>query len=255
MSASGLLINEYGVALGLSSDDPELLERVIPWVFLPGWAVHPLAGEVETIALRSPTPGDPMFRATFGEEQTSARIEEEFAEAVGRMLHLRLATLSPLVFVHAGVVVAGSSAIVLPGRSFGGKSTLVKALVEQGAHYYSDEYAVLDEEGWVYPFPRPLMLRQPERHSLRLASTGPARSRVGLVASILHRPGARLELREMTAGECSLAMFSNTVSARRLGARALEVLARVAGQASVRLAGLRGEAQEAASELLARQQV
>jgi hypothetical protein len=36
---------------------------------------------------------------------------------------------------------------VLPGRSFAGKTTLVAALVQVGAEYWSDEYPVLDAEG------------------------------------------------------------------------------------------------------------
>ena len=36
-------------------------------------------------------------------------------------------------------------AIVIPGRTFSGKSTLVAELVRAGATYYSDEYAVEDE--------------------------------------------------------------------------------------------------------------
>jgi hypothetical protein len=54
------------------------------------------------------------------------------------------------VFVHAGVVGVGERAIVLPGRSFAGKTTLVAALVRAGAEYWSDEYAVLDADGLVH---------------------------------------------------------------------------------------------------------
>src|SRR5205814_290720 len=63
------------------------------------------------------------------------------------------------VFVHAGVVAARGGAIVIPGRTFTGKSTLVAALVEAGAAYYSDEYAVLDERGRVHPFAKPISIR------------------------------------------------------------------------------------------------
>ena len=56
------------------------------------------------------------------------------------------------IFIHAGVVGWQGRAIVIPGRSFSGKSTLVAALLQAGATYYSDEFAVLDGRGYVHPF-------------------------------------------------------------------------------------------------------
>ena len=65
-----------------------------------------------------------------------------------------------LLFVHAGVVGWRGRAIVLPGRTHAGKSTLVAALVRAGASYYSDEYALVDGDGRVRPYPRALSLRR-----------------------------------------------------------------------------------------------
>jgi len=47
-------------------------------------------------------------------------------------------------------------AILLPGRSLSGKTTLVRELLRRGATYYSDEFAVVDDFGNIHPFPRPL---------------------------------------------------------------------------------------------------
>src|SRR5262252_9289207 len=44
------------------------------------------------------------------------------------------------VFVHAGVVAWRNAAMVVPGTSHAGKSTLIAELVRCGARYYSDEY-------------------------------------------------------------------------------------------------------------------
>lgn len=63
------------------------------------------------------------------------------------------------VFIHAGVVGWNERAIVIPGSSFAGKTTLVVELVKRGAVYFSDEYAVLDEQGLVYPYPKKLSIR------------------------------------------------------------------------------------------------
>ena len=63
------------------------------------------------------------------------------------------------VFLHAGVIGWQGKAIIIPGRSFAGKTTLVAALLKKGAQYYSDEYAVLDADGCVEPFPKWLSMR------------------------------------------------------------------------------------------------
>ena len=57
-------------------------------------------------------------------------------------------------FVHAGVVGWNNQAVLIPGMSFSGKTTLVSKLVQAGAKYYSDEYAVIDEHGLHVPHPR-----------------------------------------------------------------------------------------------------
>lgn len=63
------------------------------------------------------------------------------------------------VFAHAGVVGWKGRAIVIPGRSFSGKTSLTAALVKKGAEYLSDEYAVFDEAGFVHPFLKTLSVR------------------------------------------------------------------------------------------------
>ena len=59
-------------------------------------------------------------------------------------------------FVHTGVVSFCGHAIMLPGYSFAGKTTLVAEVVRAVALYYSDEYAVLDRDRFAHPYPRPL---------------------------------------------------------------------------------------------------
>ena len=82
---------------------------------------------------------------------------------------------SPWLFVHAGVVGCEAGAIVIPGRSMTGKTSLVAALVKAGATYYSDEYAVFDWHGHVHAFPKPLHLRtgpQGEPEKIDVAELG-----------------------------------------------------------------------------------
>jgi hypothetical protein len=77
------------------------------------------------------------------------------------------------VFIHAGVIGWHGEAILFPGRSRTGKSTVIRELLGRGAVYYSDEFAVVDAEGLVHPFARPLSLRLPSgRISLHPSQIG-----------------------------------------------------------------------------------
>lgn len=138
-------------------------------------------------------------------------------------LQLYVADRAPRrVFVHAGVVGWKGKAILLPGRSFSGKTTLVAALVKAGALYYSDEYAVLDERGFVHAYPRSLSVRENgNSRGTKYAVEdlgGKAGSKplpVGLVLVSKFKAGAQFKPREISAGESVLALLHNTVSARR----------------------------------------
>src|SRR5207237_2668254 len=95
-----------------------------------------------------------------GEKSTAGESEENFFNFFSSRLRLTVAEFAKSrVFIHAGVVGWKGKAIVIPGKSFHGKTTLTAELVKRGALYYSDEYAVLSEEGMVYPFPKTLSMR------------------------------------------------------------------------------------------------
>lgn len=67
------------------------------------------------------------------------------------------------VFLHAGVVAWKGKCILFPADSHEGKTTLVAALISRGAVYYSDDYAIIDSDGLVHPFPRKLSIRDRDR--------------------------------------------------------------------------------------------
>jgi hypothetical protein len=162
------------------------------------------------------------------------------------------------VFVHAGVVGWKGKAIVIPGRSYSGKSTLVAELVRAGATYYSDEYAVFDARGRVHPFSKPIELRkQGEYKQSKIEVTdlggnlGTKPLTVGMVLMTQFKDGARWRPRKLTAGKAVLEMLFNTVSARRNPERALATLHRVTAQADV-WKGVRGQATEVVPAMLDR---
>ncbi len=161
------------------------------------------------------------------------------------------------VFVHAGVVSWRGPAILLPGVSCSGKSTLVAALLRAGATYYSDEYAVLDPNGLVHPFARPLSIRSVQGNRVRRcrpedlgSESGVEPLPVGLIAVTKYLPRARWRPRLLTAGQAILALLEDTLSAQLDPEGALHVLQKVVASARI-LKSPRGEADETAELLLA----
>jgi len=160
------------------------------------------------------------------------------------------------VFVHAGVVGWKGRAILLPGRSFSGKTTLVAELIKAGATYYSDEYAVIDERGRVHPYARLLGLRRPglpESNRIRAeemgAQVGVSPLRVGLVVSTTFKEKARWRPRQLTRGQGVLELLGNTVTARTQPKLALSVLPKALRGAQV-LKSARGQAIEVIDAIL-----
>ena len=161
------------------------------------------------------------------------------------------------VFVHAGVVGWKGKAILLPGPSCSGKTTLVAQLIERGATYYSDEYAVLDSEGRVHPYSRALSTRtnrETVRRKCQPEALGARRGieplPLGLVVVTRYQEGMTWTPRELTGGHVILALISNTVSIRRQPQQAIATLCRAAGRIRA-LESARGEASTTAELLLA----
>ena len=160
------------------------------------------------------------------------------------------------LFVHAGVVGWQGRAIVMPGASFAGKTTLVRAWLEAGATYYSDEFAVLDRAGRVHPFARPLAIRDgvtgltrrvpAEALDLKIGTTPLP---IGLVLATSYRVGARWRPRRLTAAQTLLALMRHTVAARGNPEHSMPIL-KQAVSGSMAFAGLRGEARPFVSAVL-----
>jgi predicted 2-oxoglutarate/Fe(II)-dependent dioxygenase YbiX len=181
---------------------------------------------------------------------------EEVLRWLGSEIDRVVAERSPEgLFVHAGVVGWRKRAILVPGRSTTGKSTLVGELVRRGATYYSDEYAVLDDEGRVHPYARLPVLRdaegQPQPVTLEdLRARGPAEPLpVTLVISTCYRPGVVWRPTIMRGARAVLPVIDNTILARSQSERTLRLAARLAPTV-VTLDGARPDAREVAPRLL-----
>jgi hypothetical protein len=252
----------YGRRIGVRVNDPEPLRR-IESLLPPGWtpSPSPVVGRLYSVFVggESPRAGMRRLHLAYANTLRIARTADLEAVLEGFESDLRLYIAERAlgrVFVHAGVVAWRGRAIVIPGRSFSGKSSLVAALVRAGATYYSDEYAVFDARGRVHPFPAPLSLRgaegeRPTKHSPESLGGRPGTRPlpVGLVAVSEYRQGARWRPRRLTPGQAVLALLAHTVPARERPAAALATLKRAVVAAPV-LKGTRGEASEVADVLL-----
>lgn len=161
--------------------------------------------------------------------------------------------LANVVAVHAGVIRVGAAVIVLPGRSFAGKTTLCAAALDAGHDVLSDEYALVRPDGRITGYPRRLRVRLPDGLSERRPAhptTGPLE--VSLVAMLTYRTGdehSSLDIQEMSSAEVALALLDNTVCAQSRpeeSFRAAVAVARVARGVE----GTRGEAAVALDELI-----
>jgi serine kinase of HPr protein (carbohydrate metabolism regulator) len=261
--AAGICFETHGLRVGIRVNKAEALERVRA-LLPPGWrpAPPPYVHYLYSLRVGGASAAGKVrnFHLLYsGLARLSRTLDfDECLHTLERKLHHFIAEYAKeRVFVHAGVVGWQGKAILVPGRSFSGKSRLVAALLKMGATYYSDEYAILDADGRVEPFPRPLSWRDEKGGIRRLGPeefgerVGAAPLPVALVAAARYREGARWQPRRLSSGQGLLELFNNTVPAERRPEAALSALSRICPRAAC-FKGWRGEADDTA-ELLLRQ--
>lgn len=245
----------FGVAVTVNVD------RGVPWQQVetrlpPGFkTIEPSPHNAVFVLERD---GD-GYRVGRADEHGHAPSLEVALELLKTGVRTHVAVNAPdLIFVHAGVVGHRGRAIVIPGPSGAGKTTLTAALVRAGAAYYSDEFAVLDADGRVHPYAKPLSIRgdagdfQTDRpvHAFG-GKPGEAALAVGLVVITNYEPGARWRPRRLTSGEAVLAMLSHALPARARPDQTIAAITRAASGA-VTIESHRGESDDLAAQLLER---
>jgi hypothetical protein len=249
-----LTVEAFGVSIRIKSDSRAVLDRVLP-LLPPGSRDREARKPAATFSLRAGA-ADAYVLERDGETVMDRWPLDAALPVLERELRMLVALEAPeFVFVHAGAVAHRGRGIVIPGESFSGKTSLVAALVRAGAEYCSDEYAVLDAQGFLHPFAKPLSLRArvyQDDHSVEslggVAARGPVP--VGLVVLATYRRGAEWQPRRLSGGEAVLGLLSHTVPAQTRPAHVMPTLTR-ACEAALALKGERGEADEVAKALLA----
>lgn len=249
----------HGVSLHLRSNDEQLLDSVLTRVQAQR-APGQLAVVDEVLSIAAPSPRKLLMGGHYaayvgGHVVARSKSREEIVHAAASSFHQAVAQhCQCFTFVHAGCVVIDGAAVVIPGLSRSGKSTLVAALLDLGASYMSDEYALLDSAGRVYPYLKPLGLRAEDgltkNSKMPLCIASERAYRVACVVSSAFDPAAPgFQPRASSKGEIALALLSNTIRARLSPAACLSAASAVARQAHG-LLGKRGHASDAAQHIL-----
>jgi hypothetical protein len=249
-------VEAYGTQLRVCASSPELLERAE--ALLPPGSRR-VAPALTQLPIGIVDEGDGITYCVYrGSTCVSEllRLEHSLVVLDGQIRGFVAYHARERIFVHAGAVAHEGRAIIFPGLSFSGKTALTAAMVRAGATYLSDEYAVLDPDGLVHPYPKTLSVRgdvdrrQVEHAIEDLGGTAADTAMpLGLVVVTTYRPGAEWQPRQLSPSEAALALLGHTVVARSRPAEAMATIRR-ALEGVVTLQGERGEADDIAGMVL-----
>jgi len=260
--AEGLTLSTFGVRAGVRVNVLGVLPRVLP-LLPPGWKkshrviVERLYSLV--VAQGCERAGVRRLHVLYAD---STRIARDAAlnrvlETLETDLHRYTAeATSDMTFLHAGVVGWQGSAIMFPGRSLSGKTTLVREMLRLGAMYYSDEFAVVDSSGLVHPFARPLGIREDSSYAQTKysaeelgATSGVKPLPMGMAVICKYEAGAQWQPAPLSQGQGALELLANSVAVRSQPDQTLRRLQKLVRH-TVFIQGTRGEAHQAAASIL-----
>ena len=157
--------------------------------------------------------------------------------------------------VHAGAVLIEGCTVLFPGSTHAGKSSLVSEFLRRGASCFSDEYALIDAEGLVHPYPRPLLLRDGRpKQSLVLpgelntnfaANSAP----VDWIIATEYVPGGEWKIQQTSKSEAVTLLLCNTPHEMARDPQLVDFFMRASANARC-CEGVRGDAAAAAHLLL-----
>lgn len=253
-------IESHGVVLRLTSNSPDALDAVLPEINanLPGCTIHAERTHFDHEFTYIWNPGrlDGVYK---NREKIAVRRRREWAfQLLGSQVRLAVAEYAPKhTFVHAGVVAVDGKAIVIPAKSFAGKTTLTYELVKRGAIYYSDEYAVIDQDGFIHPFPKDISMRgiiddqtQVEIKPESIGGTiGTKPVRAGLIVITHYGESSKWRPKTLTVGQGFLELITHTIPIRQNPELAVTALRKMLDGASI-LKSRRGDAGKTADAII-----
>jgi hypothetical protein len=182
----------HGVTFTISSPDPDVVAVFDDLLvdFVPAGTPPDPPSIRFTVEATLPDRTDPTwYRVTAGDEVVyTSLLEGSLVSHLLMDVNARAAAAcraAGTVPVHAGTVAGALGAIVLPGASHSGKTTITTALAATGHRFVADEVSRLDPDHLtIAPYGKPVALRSA---SVELLAPTIAR---------LRRPGSRFEIDE-----------------------------------------------------------
>lgn len=236
--AYGVRIGIFSNVAGLSKRIKDLLPVVVPKDLK--FIRHENFEHVFTIEKAEAS--NKIFISRNDEEKVLNYNEVDVLEHLSSQIRITVAEFAKSkVFIHAGAIGWQGTGLIIPGRSYSGKTTLVSELIKLGAEYYSDEYAVLDERGLLHPYPKMLSMRgivndwdqidtAPEKFG---ATVGENAIPVGLVLITKFEEKGKWQPEVLKAGEGVLEILQHTIPTRNNPDFVLKVLKKTISRAII----------------------
>jgi hypothetical protein len=260
--AEGIGFQTFGIHAGVRVSAAGMLSQLLP-LLPPGWRNSRRATVERLYSLVAPQSeqrsGLRRMNILYADGERIAR-DTDLQQVLATLetdLHRYVAEASPeMTFLHAGVVGWQDRAILLPGQSLSGKTTLVQELLRLGATYYSDEFAAVDDAGKVHPFPRPLGIREDSTYAQTRytaaalgAISGSKPLALGAIVFCKFKAGARWKPAPLSHGQGALELMGNSIAIRNRPQHTLRRIQKLVKGAVV-VKGTRGEAHESAVSIL-----
>jgi hypothetical protein len=235
----------YGVHIRITGNDQEIIdwgESVARKALINDLRLIEGSAKFASVFVLTARPHGEVELTQDGSPEGRGTVRESFAKYFDSLVRVAVAENAvDRLFIHAGAVGWKGKAIVMPGTSFIGKSTLVAEFVRQGADYYSDDYAIFDMEGALYAFPRTLAMRADDENYTPFELTpdelggvvGTKPIPVGTVLFTEYIRDAEWKPEILTPGQAVLAMVPFTFSFVNRPEFSLGVLNKIAERAII----------------------
>lgn len=253
-------LSAFGAVMEIACTDREILKQGIE--ALPGYWLRSEGGRpdvcfgIETAIRRQEGEKHFLFRENGKALGSAINGAQALHRLAKRMDYYLGAYARDCAFLHSGVILHNGRAVLIPGLSHTGKSTLTAALVRIGAHYVSDDVAVIDRTGRAYFLSRAISLREdvaeafdfPFAANFEFLREGTLPVEAILLLNYCKGEIA-LDMRPLSKGETALRLIANCMNGRNEPETAIHCCVEAVRQA-ICCEGVRGEAEAVAPLIL-----
>jgi hypothetical protein len=117
--------------------------------------------DVPTYRLAQPRPGEVVVYLDGRAVDTSVTQAGAVDQVLYEVNQEAIRRTSEYLVVHAAAASWRGRGLLFPAPMDSGKTTLVAGLIRTGLRYLTDEAALIDQNGWLHPYPKTLSLRPP----------------------------------------------------------------------------------------------